>query len=108
MSSQSSNWPSSDSSKARAPASNYCGDNESVYAFLANCVPSMAHLYPLFIKFGCNSEEYLLGVSTWDPDAIERFLRRVASQAPLVGEDMQMGEMDLLILQNHFRGYFTG
>lgn len=82
-------------------------DNESVYAFLANCVPTMAHWYPLLINFGCNSEECLLAVSEWDPDEIERFLRRVSSQAPLVDEDIQIGEMDFFILQNHFRRYFT-
>ncbi|KAF8969110.1 hypothetical protein BDZ97DRAFT_264189 [Flammula alnicola] len=93
-------------------SANFCGPSTSagtgqpengrhpVQHFLEMCVPPMGHFFPQFVEFGCSTEEYLLGVSTWPPEQIYEFLKKIF---PAHGK---MREMDILILQNHFKAYF--
>ncbi|KAF8966252.1 hypothetical protein BDZ97DRAFT_698449 [Flammula alnicola] len=102
-------YPQSSNSSGSA---NFCGPSTSagtgqpenrrhpVQHFLEMCVPPMGHFFPQFVEFGCSTEEYLLGVSTWPPEQIYEFLKKIF---PAQGK---MREMDILILQNHFKAYF--
>lgn len=79
------------------------GDTElEVYNFLDSCLPSMAHHFSAFKKYGCNSGEDLLGISTWHPRSIENFLGKL----PANDEGEYLSEMEKAHMTNHFLQYF--
>ncbi|CAA7271239.1 unnamed protein product [Cyclocybe aegerita] len=76
---------------------------DPVAKFLSSCMPSMAHLLPIFREIGCTSEEHLQAISRWHQDRIYAFLKR-NSRASERGNSMT--EVEVAILENHFIEYF--
>lgn len=77
-------------------------ETDAVYTFLAGCVPSMEHLFEGFVDYGCQNEEFLLGISSWPPELISNLIRKVAVKC---GE--YVSDMEVDVLQARFLTYFT-
>lgn len=92
--------PSSSQTSVSAPKDS----GSDVFAFLDACMPSMARHLPIFLEFGCKSQQDLLGISTWLPGSIEDFLGRL----PPNNNGEQLSEMEKAHLKNHFFQYFEG
>ena len=79
------------------------GGSQSVLAFLNACMPPMGHLLDRFLESGCNSEEYVLGVSLWEAGQVEEFLRRLPPDV----NGKRLSLMEILTLKNYWKAHFV-
>ncbi|KIM35259.1 hypothetical protein M413DRAFT_39764, partial [Hebeloma cylindrosporum] len=77
---------------------------QAISNFLEQCTPSMAHLHPHLVNFGCSNEEYLLAVASWRPEDVRKFLTEALKDRE-TGETL-VNSMDMLVLQSHFLSYY--
>jgi len=96
------NNSTSQSSNSHTPRHDFRG-SQSILAFLNACMPPMGHLLDRFLESGCNSEEYLLGVSLWEAGQVEEFLRRLPPDA----NGKRLSLMEVLTLKNYWRAHFV-
>ena len=63
----------------------------------------MDHFLQNFIEFGCNSEEFLRGVSSWAPEKRLVVLKKILT-GPEGGSAVT--EMELAVIENKLAMYF--
>lgn len=81
----------------RYSAQNSGGKAEEVVSrFLSNCVPSMGHLLPAFVNYGCVHEEFLYSMSQWPQPLITNFVRNAMAKAEVEISDM---EVDVIVVE---------
>ena len=71
--------------------------------FLETTMPPMTYLLDAFIDFGCVNADFLRAISSWSFEAI----RGVLDGLSLGPDGRRLTEMEIFILQNHFKEYFT-
>ena len=87
----------------RAYKKNDPNEYPDIYNFLKTSTPPMTHLLDAFIEFGCVNADFLLAMSSWTFEEIRRILDRLS----LGPNGRQLTEMEIFILQNHFKEHFT-
>ncbi|PPQ69183.1 hypothetical protein CVT24_000031 [Panaeolus cyanescens] len=72
---------------------------------LYRCTPSMTNLLPVFEQLGVSqSEEYLLGISKWNPEVVHEFLQQVVDTSAAMG--ITLRSVDVYVLRNAFLNPF--
>jgi hypothetical protein len=64
----------------------------------------MDHYLQRFIDFGCNTKEFLRGMSSWAPDKRLAILKKILTGPE--GEST-VSEMELAVIENKLETYFV-
>ncbi|KIM47074.1 hypothetical protein M413DRAFT_23358 [Hebeloma cylindrosporum] len=75
-----------------------------VQQFLRACQPPMDRHLQHFLDFGCNSSEFLRGMSLWAPKKRLATLKKILTGPE--GESVAT-EMELAVIENHLETYFA-
>ena len=63
----------------------------------------MDHYFQRFIEFGCNSKDFLRGMSSWEPDKRLAILKKIFTRPD--GKSV-VTEMELAVIENKLETYF--
>ena len=75
-----------------------------VQRFLSTCIPPMDRYLEHFVEFGCNSLDFLRGMSSWAPEKRLAILKKILTR-PDLGESA-VTEMELAVIENKLEMYF--
>ena len=66
----------------------------------------MDHLIQNFINFGCNTQEFLRGISSWAPEKRHDILKKILTGSKGGGR-VTATEMEIAVIENKLETYFV-